>query len=166
MFGGDQDFCFIDSKKNPMNDSKLTGSWRGYYRKQYDSYKYDDEWGEMTVELAVREQKMTGEGEDQIGTFTIEGQYTPETGAVRFIKSYADHAFNYRGMYDPPRGIWGLWEPVSEDSDSGHFFRKIVTGYFYIWPKNEDNPVDISTIDFADEPPFQTVEARLMLNKM
>jgi len=66
-----------------------------------------------------------------VGLFVVTGRYDPETGEVRFVKTYRwcrccrdeGHEVLYFGFADH-NGVWGTWELVSGFASGG----------FRIWP--------------------------------
>ena len=74
--------------------------------------------------LSFANGKITGEGNDDIGVFTIKGGYDEVTRECHWIKTYAgSHDVHYRGFREG-KGIWGTWEITIFDH-----------GGFHIWPR-------------------------------
>lgn len=82
----------------------VSGLWKGFYeqsRRHYDQ--------EMTLEFA--DGIVRGDGRDDLGTFTIEGDYRAADGEVRlgWIKTYdGAHSVLYLGRFDG-LAIGGEW---------------------------------------------------------
>ena len=78
----------------------------------------------MDLDLTFAAGKMSGDGNDDVGRFTIRGQYNAQTLECSWLKTYVGaHNVAYRGFREG-RGIWGTWEIEPR-------FR----GGFHIWPK-------------------------------
>jgi hypothetical protein len=82
----------------------------------------------MRLELLFQDGRISGWGDDDVGSFEIRGGYDPATLQVHWTKSYlAAHSVYYRGR-GRGRFIDGLWE-----LDLGFF------GGFRIWPGQGDS---------------------------
>ena len=95
------------------------GPWRGYYLHP----SMDDRRHRMRLELLFQEGRISGWGDDDVGTFEIRGGYDRASLRIDWRKDYLGaHTVSYRGR---GRGkfIDGLWE-----LDEGFF------GGFRIWP--------------------------------
>lgn len=109
-----------NSEKHPLFPS---GDWEGFftYTQGPNAFRI-----KMDIELFFQENKVTGGGSDEVGSFTWEGQY--DTGALwcNMTKYYTTHQVFYYGQVDE-NGIWGNWEifPYSR-------------GGFHIWPKKKE----------------------------
>ena len=70
----------------------LQALWTGQYSEGGKLYPFD-------LNLDIQGNTITGEGQDQVGTFTLlNGQVGP-TGQVQFTKQYHEqHAVNYTGQ--------------------------------------------------------------------
>ena len=68
--------------------------------------------------LKFTQGKITGEGEDVVGQFTINGDIQP-SGELQFVKQYVgQHSVLYKGLrtYDIIRGNWSIPKCGSGDS--------------------------------------------------
>jgi hypothetical protein len=78
----------------------------------------------MDLQLTFANGKLSGDGNDDVGVFTIKGQYNSAERECWWTKTYAgSHDVFYRG-YREGKGIWGTWE-ISPFAHGG----------FHIWPK-------------------------------
>ena len=78
----------------------------------------------MDLHLEFGEGVMTGEGNDDVGPFVVQGQYNATSLECSWRKTYVgQHAVHYHGFREG-KGIWGTWE-ISPRSHGG----------FQIWPK-------------------------------
>ncbi|KAL5480085.1 hypothetical protein EMCRGX_G023707 [Ephydatia muelleri] len=95
-----------------VNKKESKRRWKGFYL-------YGGEKGEMTFKsLKFTQGKITGEGEDVVGQFTINGDIQP-SGELQFVKQYVgQHSVLYKGLrtYDIIRGNWSIPECGSGDS--------------------------------------------------
>jgi V8-like Glu-specific endopeptidase len=83
----------------------MTGAWKGNYI--YNSGPPVPQ----TVALSFSGGKISGQGKDQeIGSFTITGSYSDQTGEVSFIKKYKSSTVNYSGKLigDTINGKWEI----------------------------------------------------------
>jgi len=95
-----------------------SGPWTGFY-----NYSPKDKH-RMDLGLTFAAGKMTGDGNDDIGRFTIRGQYDAQSLECSWIKTYVGaHDVFYRGFREG-KGIWGTWEIMPH-----------CRGGFHIWPK-------------------------------
>jgi hypothetical protein len=82
----------------------------------------------MQLQLTFTDGRITGTGSDDVGAFTIKGQYDAENLECHWTKVYAGrHEVYYQGYRDG-KGIWGRWE-----------IHAFAHGGFHIW---YDTPVD------------------------
>jgi len=94
-----------------------SGPWRGFYVYSWSRAKH---W--MDLSLTFADGKITGDGIDDIGRFSIKGRYDEKTREVWWAKTYpGSHDVQYHGSLDA-NGIWGDW--------AIHIER----GNFHIWP--------------------------------
>ena len=77
------------------------------------------------VRLSFQAGKISGNGNDEVGTFSWRGTYDTKLLQVDMVKIYLTHEVAYRGFADE-NGIWGSWSLQA----SG--------GGFHLWPKNLD----------------------------
>lgn len=96
-----------------------SGPWTGYY--QYP----DGRRGGMDLNLRFEGSRLTGQGQDELGRFRVEGSYDAANHEALWSKSYpSGHAVEYRGFREGPvKGIWGTWQITGDWS-----------GGFHIWP--------------------------------
>ena len=95
-----------------------SGPWVGFY-----NYAPGDRH-RMDLILSFSQGKLTGDGNDDVGAFTIKGGYDEATRECHWIKTYAgSHDVYYRGFREG-KGIWGTWEITVIDH-----------GGFHIWPR-------------------------------
>ena len=78
----------------------------------------------MDLDLTFANGRLTGGGNDDVGHFTVRGEYNAQTLECTWTKTYAGrHSVAYRGFREG-KGIWGTWE-IGTQSRGG----------FHIWPK-------------------------------
>lgn len=95
-----------------------SGLWTGFYNYQ------PGERHRMDLYLTFAQERMSGDGNDDIGRFTIRGRYEVASRECYWTKSYVGaHDVFYRGFREG-KGIWGTWEITAFDH-----------GGFHIWPK-------------------------------
>ena len=95
-----------------------SGPWTGFYNYQ------PGERHRMDLHLTFAAGSMTGDGNDDVGRFSIRGRYDAASLECHWTKSYAGaHDVSYRGFREG-KGIWGTWEITVLDH-----------GGFHIWPK-------------------------------
>ena len=99
----------------------------------------------MELDLTFASGKLSGSGNDDIGSFVIKGGYDSKTLECSWIKTYTgSHDVFYRGFREG-KGIWGAW-------DIGRYSH----GGFHIWPKRAGEG-DTETAAAEKEPPVETV---------
>jgi hypothetical protein len=82
----------------------------------------------MDLRLTFADGRITGEGDDDVGPFLINGHYDADLRECDWLKTYPGaHAVYYRG-YREGKGIWGRW-------DIGLFGH----GGFHIWPRGAES---------------------------
>ncbi len=103
-----------------MSDSLFpSGPWTGFY-----NYTPGDKH-RMDLDLTFANGALTGDGNDDIGHFLINGRYDAQTCECRWTKTYAgSHDVFYQG-YREGKGIWGRWE-----------IGLLNHGGFHIWPRD------------------------------
>jgi len=97
-----------------------SGAWVGFYTYPVDPTKH---WQEL--ELRFHEGLLVGEGTDDIGPFSLRGEYDASSGECWWVKRYRDptlYPVYYRGRHNGRR-IAGVWELPG------------IRGGFRIWPK-------------------------------
>jgi hypothetical protein len=78
----------------------------------------------MMLHLEFSEGGMSGEGTDDIGSFSISGRYNADSRECDWIKTYpGSHKVAYHGFREG-KGIWGRWE-----------IGLLAHGGFFIWPR-------------------------------
>ncbi len=102
-----------------MSDALFpSGPWVGFY-----NYTPKDKH-RMELTLTFAGGKLSGEGCDDVGLFTVEGRYDPAALECWWTKIYRGaHRVFYRGFREG-KGIWGTWEITPRDC-----------GGFHIWPR-------------------------------
>jgi pectate lyase-like protein len=104
-----------------------SGPWTGFYLQHCRPGRRT-----TNLHLTVVGGRLTGEGADEVGPYTMDGQYDLATGRCEWIKQYVGkHSVSYRGMNDG-HGIWGVWEirvlgGLLNDR-----------GGFHLWPAGSD----------------------------
>jgi hypothetical protein len=112
-----------------------SGPWTGFFLDRRVPGRH-----QMELRLTFADGRMTGEGRDRVGTFAVDGVYSPADGRCAFTKQYVKrHAVHYAG-YNEGKGIWGTWK-LSDD-----------TGGFHIWPEGMADPTVQHLSEEADEP--------------
>lgn len=97
-----------------------TGQWNGFYIESQISQR-----GWMHQYLEFAENKMTGEGTDRVGPWTLTGILDPDSQQASWVKSYVGkHDVNYSGKISD-KGIVGVWD-----------IRGVTDGPFHIWPQH------------------------------
>lgn len=95
-----------------------SGPWTGFYNYE------PGERHRMDLHLSFAGGRMSGDGNDDVGRFTIRGRYDANTRECWWTKAYpGSHDVAYRGFREG-KGIWGTWE-ISIFNHGG----------FHIWPK-------------------------------
>jgi hypothetical protein len=78
----------------------------------------------MDLALTFHEGAVTGDGNDDVGRFLINGRYDVPSRECSWTKDYVGaHGVFYRGFREG-KGIWGTWEINPRDH-----------GGFHIWPR-------------------------------
>src|SRR5216683_6846061 len=94
----------------------------------------------MDLSLAFRNGRMTGDGGDDVGRFTIKGRYDSSSRECFWMKTYpGSHVVFYWG-YREGKGIWGRWE-IAMDCHGG----------FHIWPRTQSEDAEQSKADKEQE---------------
>lgn len=101
------------------DDRFPTGPWEGYFLQK----SVDGARRKMELDLTFKGGRVSGDGRDGVGPFTLTGGYETDDGKVWWTKRYPWHDVFYRG-YAEAKGIWGTWEIEAFDRDG-----------FHIWPK-------------------------------
>jgi len=104
-----------------------SGPWTGFFLQLALPGRH-----ETNLELTCSDGKLTGEGRDWAGAYTIDGSYDLASGSCEWTKQYLGrHAVMYKGTNNG-RGIWGVWELRQ--------LWGLLTdrGGFHIWPQGTD----------------------------
>ena len=90
-----------------------SGKWVGFFIDKRLPGRH-----QMEMVLTFTGGRMSGEGRDRVGKFTIEGSYDLADGRCEWVKRYMKaHAVHYKG-FGEGRGIWGTWE-ISANQNFG-----------------------------------------------
>ncbi|MBX7105313.1 MAG: hypothetical protein K1X57_14615 [Gemmataceae bacterium] len=102
-------------------DSRFpSGKWIGFYlMAETGSKRHPQE-----LILTFRNGRMSGEGQDTVGKFVIEGKYTTDDGKAHWVKTYIGRHYVLYNGYNEGKGIWGMWE-IPPGCKGG----------FHIWPE-------------------------------
>src|SRR5918911_319196 len=99
-----------------------SGAWTGFY-----NYGARQKKHRMDLRLTFTDQKVSGDGCDDVGRFVVSGYFEQVGGECDWTKTYIGaHDVFYRGFREG-KGIWGLWE-----------IRSWWRGGFHIWPLGEE----------------------------
>ena len=95
-----------------------SGPWTGFYNYQpKDKHRMD-------LFLTFASGAIHGDGNDDIGRFSIKGHYDRKNCECYWTKTYfGGHDVHYRGFREG-KGIWGVWEIDVQQH-----------GGFHIWPR-------------------------------
>jgi hypothetical protein len=116
-----------------------SGKWVGFFLDKRLAGRH-----QMELVLAFAGGRMSGQGRDRVGRFTVEGNYDVADGKCKWVKRYVGrHAVWYKG-FNEGKGIWGTWEL----RDAGLTF----TGGFHIWPEGMADPTQPRLAEEADVP--------------
>jgi hypothetical protein len=89
----------------------------------------------MRLTLRFHQERIAGEGDDRVGGFTIEGNFSESSGKVAFNKTYRSHDVFYDGTWDGAM-IAGTWK----------FKRQLrfteSHGEFEIWPEHAEESIE------------------------
>lgn len=102
----------------------LSGSWVGWWI----------QWGKrghMRLRLVFADGRVTGNGSDESGSFTVAGTYRAD--GARLVKGYATHQVHYDGRWDGASlaGPWVIRYEFGTDR-----------GEFEMWPESEGLTVE------------------------
>lgn len=102
-----------------------SGEWNGFWLQRG---KFE---GRQKMELALTflRGKVTGDGRDVVGKFTMQGRYDLSSGKVVIHKYYERHHVLYEGWAELDKGIWGVWTVADVGKDG-----------FHLWPKGMRDP--------------------------
>ncbi len=111
-----------------------SGPWTGFY-----NYQPGDRH-RMDLHLTFGNGRISGNGNDDVGRFTICGRYDVTTKECWWTKSYpGSHDVSYRGFREG-KGIWGAWD-----------IKVFAHGGFHIWPKQAGERETESVFAAQDE---------------
>jgi hypothetical protein len=94
----------------------------------------------MDLHINFSHGNLRGSGTDDIGFFTIHGEYDSKSREAIWIKEYPGrHSVYYHGFREN-RGIWGTWEIVNLTES----FDITSNGGFHIWPDGTEKRFEAS----------------------
>jgi hypothetical protein len=128
------------TKQVPEADPRFpSGKWVGFFLDRRLPGRH-----QMELLLTFASGRMSGEGRDRVGKFTIEGSYEVTDGKCRWVKRYVGkHAVHYTG-FNEGKGIWGTWELRWDGAT--------FSGGFHIWPEGMADPTQPRLAEEADIP--------------
>jgi hypothetical protein len=102
----------------------LSGHWTGFANEGTP-----DNRRRLDLLLQLRDNRLSGVGDDDTGMFVLSGEFDPDEREFRWVQTYlfGDTLF-CRGFCEDDR-IWGTWQNATE----GH-------GGFQIWPLAPTGP--------------------------
>ncbi len=119
-----------------------SGPWTGFFLQPSLPGRH-----RMELRLTFQGGRLTGEGRDWVGDFTLRGQYSVSDGKCYWAKRYrGKHDVHYQG-YNEGKGIWGVWE-IPPEQNHGFLSR----GGFHIWPEGMPDPTGQEMVEEADLP--------------
>jgi hypothetical protein len=121
----------------PETDPRFpSGPWAGFFLQREVPGRHL-----MELRLTFRDGRLTGEGRDWVGPFTVDGRYSLADGKCQWVKQYVRrHRVFYQG-YNEGKGIWGVWTlPPS------------YRGGFHIWPEGVGGPGGPALTEEAEPP--------------
>src|SRR3954447_18536962 len=109
----------------------------------------------MQLHLTFANGIVSGDGNDDIGRFFINGRYDSQAAECHWTKTYVGaHDVFYRGFREG-KGIWGTWE-----------IGNLAHGGFHIWPRQAGHFQSIIeseiAADLIDAVATQTSEAPMI----
>ncbi|WP_010134021.1 hypothetical protein [Ochrovirga pacifica] len=118
-----------------------SGIWEGFY-----CYNNSPVQHKMSIRLKFIENKVSGNGVDDVAPFTWSGKYDLNNFKINKTKLYSTHQIEYYGDIDE-NGIWGIWKNVKDLSNLDpelveivlNSFQNEIKGGFHIWPKKRSN---------------------------
>lgn len=123
-----------------------SGEWTGFFLQKH---RFDGRQ-KMDLALTFLSGKVSGEGKDVIGEFSMRGRYDLASGKVIIHKYYAQHHVLYEGWAERDKGIWGVWTLPGAGKEG-----------FHLWPKGMHDPSQAALRAQATEPrstPVRLVE--------
>jgi hypothetical protein len=119
-----------------------SGPWTGFFTYQSFPGRHRTD---LILEFASN--RISGEGNDGVGSFVVSGHYDVQSRECYWTKTYVGaHDVFYRGFREG-KGIWGTWEIGADLSRGG----------FHIWPIGE---VDGSSYSEKAHEPAPAKESR------
>lgn len=107
----------------------------------------------MDLNLSFANGQMTGDGNDDVGQFVINGSYNSEALECHWSKTYpGSHVVHYRGFREG-KGIWGTWEITPE-----------CRGGFHIWPSYAGEGEEIAE-EYPEKEPVYAVSSNAGIAK-
>lgn len=101
---------------NPI--ASLSGQWTGFANQGTPGNRR-----RLDLLLQLRDNQLSGVGDDDTGMFVLSGEYDPQDQEFRWVQTYLFGDTHFcRGFCEANR-IWGTWQDAAE----GH-------GGFQIWP--------------------------------
>ena len=96
-----------------------SGQWAGYYLYTPGGVPHG-----QVMRATFAGGRIEGDGDDDIGQFTVSGAYSVGSGVAAWTKTYLGaHSVEYKGYFE--RGaIWGVWRIIAPASSGG----------FKLWP--------------------------------
>ena len=93
----------LEELRGSFHMSRANKTWRGQYHDENGEH-------EMVIDhLNIFNNQVKGNGRDDVGEFTINGDWSPN-GQVAFVKQYiGQHNVHYEGTYDGVR-VQGQWK--------------------------------------------------------
>jgi hypothetical protein len=102
-----------------------TGEWTGFFLQK----SLFEGRQKMDLALTFLLGKVSGEGKDVIGTFSMRGRYDLANGKVIIHKYYAQHHVLYEGWAELDKGVWGVWTLPGAGREG-----------FHLWPRGMRDP--------------------------
>jgi len=133
-----------------------SGKWKGYY------YQYGMDHGLLPFQFNFEGMRVTAQGSDDVGDYSIEGVYNNETLRIAFGKTYKlgtgnshenkGHTVEYRGMrnQNAAQGIQGTWY-VRANTHYGLGY--CGNGGFSLWPAMNMSKWNPSPPQYIEPPP-------------
>jgi hypothetical protein len=118
-----------------------SGPWIGFFLQKEVPGRH-----QMELRLTFCQGRLTGEGRDWVGRFSMRGRYNLADGKCHWTKRYVGRHDVYYEGYNEGKGIWGVWE----FSDTVHTVAS--RGGFRIWPEGMADPTGEHLTEEADLP--------------
>ena len=125
-----------------------SGPWTGYFLQKEVPGRH-----QMELKLSFAAGTLQGEGRDWVGPFHVRGRYNVDDGQCYWTKRYVGkHDVTYKG-YAEAKGIWGMWELVSQGIAS--------KGGFHIWPEGLPDPTTDRLAAEAEIPDAEFISSEI-----